>query len=373
MILSSADILRILGRSEIIRLAAKVEIVEGKPALSGREGLFIYIKRYPELDEFEATFTLWIESDGSEPEDIVVEELKKLLPRVQVGGGLMTEIRTVEFRSQSTLEAPQAAPAPQVDISAFDARFEALVEDIQDQMLLVHSGRNGRDGRDGRDGVDGRDGRDLAATEATLEDLQNVEQNIAKQDGQVLTWKDGVWQNLFIPQVISSIAGDTAPSSGQQTSLIGRGEWRYDTDTTGDPANGRVQFNDADPSLATEIYINRYTSEGKDIYNLLTAVVTAGTLFYIQGGAADNYYLYDVTANAVQVGGTHILVPVTLRNQGVDAAFSFNQTIGLASYNYTSGGGGIPEAPQDGNYYVRQNASWVLLTDALTALNVTWS
>lgn len=33
----------------------------------------------------------------------------------------------------------------------------------------------------------------------------------------------------------------------------------------------------------------------------------------------------------------------------------------------------VEEAPQDGNYYVRQNGSWVLLTDALTALNVTWS
>lgn len=33
----------------------------------------------------------------------------------------------------------------------------------------------------------------------------------------------------------------------------------------------------------------------------------------------------------------------------------------------------VPEAPQDGNYYVRQDGSWVLLTDALTALNVTWS
>lgn len=33
----------------------------------------------------------------------------------------------------------------------------------------------------------------------------------------------------------------------------------------------------------------------------------------------------------------------------------------------------VEEAPNDGNYYVRQNQSWVLLTDALTALNVTWS
>ena len=206
MILSSADILRILGGNQIIRLAAKVQLVENKPAISGREGLFIYIKRYPELAEFEATFTLWIESDGSEPDDIVIAELKKLLPKVQVKPGLMTEVKTTEFRSESTLEAPAAAPIPQVDMSALEARFEALAEDIQDQMLLVHSGRNGQDGRDGRDGVDGRDGRDLVATEANLEDLQNVEQNIAKEDGQVLTWKDGVWQNLFIPQIVSSIS-----------------------------------------------------------------------------------------------------------------------------------------------------------------------
>lgn len=38
-----------------------------------------------------------------------------------------------------------------------------------------------------------------------------------------------------------------------------------------------------------------------------------------------------------------------------------------------TGTGEVEEAPLDGNYYVRQNGSWVLLTDALTALNVTWS
>ena len=32
--------------------------------------------------------------------------------------------------------------------------------------------------------------------------------------------------------------------------------------------------------------------------------------------------------------------------------------------------GGIPEAPLDGNFYVRQNGQWVNLADALTALGV---
>lgn len=207
MILSSADIIRILGGDPIIRLAAKIAIVDGKPAVSGREGLYIYVNRFPVLGEFEATFTLWIESDGSEPEDIVVAQIQRLLPKVQVKSGLLTTVTTTEFRSESTQEAPQAPAVAQVDTSALEARFEALAEDIQDRMLLVGPGRPGRDGRDGADGKDGRDGRDLIATDAKLEDLQNVEQNIAKEDGQVLTWKDGVWQNLFVPQIISSISG----------------------------------------------------------------------------------------------------------------------------------------------------------------------
>jgi len=33
------------------------------------------------------------------------------------------------------------------------------------------------------------------------------------------------------------------------------------------------------------------------------------------------------------------------------------------------GSGGIEEAPQDGNYYVRQDGTWVNLADALAALD----
>ena len=49
MILSSADILRILGASEIIRLTAKLAIVDSKPVLSGQEGTYIYISRFQVL------------------------------------------------------------------------------------------------------------------------------------------------------------------------------------------------------------------------------------------------------------------------------------------------------------------------------------
>jgi hypothetical protein len=216
MILSSADILRILGGSEIVRLSAKLKIVDGKPALSGAEGLFIYIDRFPKTDEFQATWSIYIESDGSEPDDLVLAEIKKLLPSVKIEPGLMATVTTTDFLSANTQRAPEAPKQvqAQVDLTQYEERFQALVEDVQDQMLLVTNGRPGKDGKDGRDGADGRDGRDIQATETELEDLANVEQGIAKENGQVLTWKDGKWQNLFVPQIVSSISGSGGGGGG---------------------------------------------------------------------------------------------------------------------------------------------------------------
>ena len=149
MILSSADILKILGGSEIIRLAAKTSIVDGKPRLTGQEGVFIYIERFPSLAEFEATWSIYIE--GDEDKELVIAEIKRLLPKVQVSAGLMTLVTTTDFRSDNTQKAPEApkAQAAQVDLTQYEERFQALVEDVQDRMLLVTSGRSGKDGRDG--------------------------------------------------------------------------------------------------------------------------------------------------------------------------------------------------------------------------------
>lgn len=203
MILSSADILRILGNSEIIRLSAHVSVTDGRPALAGQEGIYIYVNRFPSLQEFEATWQIWIESD--EEDDLIVAEIKRLLPRVQVTKGIFTTISTTEFRSESTQKAPEppVQVKAQVDLTEYEKRFEALAEDIQDQMLLVNSGRPGADGKDGRDGADGRDGKDIEASETDLEDLRNVEDQIVKERGQVLTWDGTKWTNRFIPQTIA--------------------------------------------------------------------------------------------------------------------------------------------------------------------------
>ena len=60
MLYSSADILRVLGGSEIIRLTAKLHIVDGRPPLTGEDGLFIYVDRFPAVIEFDVAWKLWV-------------------------------------------------------------------------------------------------------------------------------------------------------------------------------------------------------------------------------------------------------------------------------------------------------------------------
>ena len=110
MILSSADILRILGGSEIIRLSAHIKIVDQKPSLSGDDRLYVCIGRFPALDEFEATWTIWLEGDGETT--LVAAEIKRLLPKVTIQPGMITRLTTTDFRSEHTQTAPEA-PRPQ--------------------------------------------------------------------------------------------------------------------------------------------------------------------------------------------------------------------------------------------------------------------
>ena len=196
MILSSADILEILGRNEVIRLSATVSIVDGKPGLTGAEGVRIYVDRSPRVDEFQATWFIYIESD--EDIDLIVAELQRLLPSVRVSSGLLTTVTTTDFLLDSTQKAPETlkAQAAQLDLTQYEERFQRLAEDVQDRMLLVTSGRPGKDGLPG---PAGRDGRDMDATQVKLFDLKDVSQSaLPLTSGQVLTWNGEMWTNLHV-------------------------------------------------------------------------------------------------------------------------------------------------------------------------------
>lgn len=449
MILSSADILRILGGSEIIRLSANLQVVDKKPVFSGREGLYIYIARFPTVVEFEAIFSLWIENDDSEPYDLVISELKRLLPRIDVVEGLLTTVTSTEFRSQDTEEAPTAPPLKEIDASISEGLFKALDtsiskdlletlrEDIQDQMLLVNSGRDGKDGqrgKDGRDGADGTDGQDLAASEVDLEDLRNVGEGIHKEVGQVLTWDGSRWTNRFVPQVFSAgrsgegggaqyindlLDVDTAtnpPNVGQvlewdgtdwiPANQSGGGGtstgttilWKFH-DQPGTPSHRDFHTDDPDPLLVSLLTVSHVNQNNSDISTLLAAILPNTAKLYVSNvDDPSEVHIYQVDSYTAyqdyyDISVTHLDSPGVELDYVNNRIYSFLFLEPAAPSDLNDIGdvyapspadgevltwvdadsrweaqpvvAGIPEAPQDGNYYVRQSGLWVDLASAL--------
>jgi hypothetical protein len=338
MILSSADILRILGGSEIIRLSARIKITDQKPTLSGDDQLLIYISRFPSVAEFEATWTIWLEGDGETA--LVAAEIKRLLPKVELQPGLITTLTTTDFRSEHTQTAPEAAKPQkaQVDTSAFEERFQSLQEDIEDRMLLVGSGRNGKDGKDGAAGRDGRDGKDIDATQTELFDLKDVEQSqIALKPGQVLTWDGSKWTNLYVRQSTTYVGGGGSGSGGGG----GNGQINSDTITSDTPPTER--------------------EDGKG------ALRDGDTWWKSDTGAFFVWYADGDSGQWVEIengeGGGGGIPEAPIDGQQYarqDATWTVVQG---------GSGGGIEEAPQDGNFYVRQDGQWIDLSAALSALN----
>ena len=217
MILSSADILQVIGGDAMIRYLAKVQIVDGKPAITGEEGLFIYIDRFPVEREFEAVWKLWVMDYSGEPVDLVLNRIKILLPSVQIfERALGYEIESTDFKYESTQTKPAEKELSLPDLSSYEDRFKALSESIEDRMLTVFDGQPGRDGKDGKDGVDGQDGKDLDATEVDLGDLADVELQsyLTLEKGHVLTWDGDRWTNLFVPQVFNTGRGSEGSGGG---------------------------------------------------------------------------------------------------------------------------------------------------------------
>lgn len=365
MIFSSADILRILGKNEVIRLSAKISVVDSKPALSGREGIYIYVNRFPTLQEFEATWQIWIESD--EEDDLIIAELRRILPSVQVTRGLMTTVSTTEFRSESTQRAPEVPrqAQAQVDPTQYEERFQELVDDIQDRMLLVTSGRAGKDGRDGVDGKDGRDGRDIVATEADLEDLQNVSQGIAKEKGQVLTWDGVQWTNLYIPTRSGGGGGGGAGGGVEPGAPSTTIQWKYHVGVGEPPARDFHTDNEADPTLVTILHVSNENNAGTNVASLLNGLLpNTDKIYLFKVNEPSSAHLYSVsgytpTASGIEITVSHVETP------GGEPALVNNSIYGFTFITAGGGGSGISDAPADNLPYVRYNNTWIDLQAGL--------
>lgn len=204
MILSAFDIYQILSRDPVLTALSNIRIVDKKPLLEAGNGVIVYIDRYPNVDEFEATWNIWIVDYDEEPIDVLLDQVRKLLPRFAIlKNGSIIKASTTELLSDKTEREPAQEGVTSFTGELLEQKFEELRQSIEDRMLLQVPGRPGKngldglDGRDGRDGKDGKDGRDLDATEAELGDLSNVSVDDAKR-GQILTYNGQDWVPEYI-------------------------------------------------------------------------------------------------------------------------------------------------------------------------------
>jgi hypothetical protein len=301
MILSSADILRVLGGDAIVRQEARVEVVKDRPGLGTDDTVYVYVEKYPSIEEFEAVWRIWI-LDNSGMGQYILKALTSLLPSFQFNGDHYT-VR--EFASERTVVKSQAEKDHeelQKERAELRTELNGLQAGVEDRLKAVRDGVDGKDGKDGRDGVDGkdgkdgRDGKDVDGTQLELFQLSDVESGIPLEKGQVLTWDGSDWTNLFVPQLVSTTVGGSSGGSGFAPWQV---EGQSDLAPEGEEA---VEF---------------------------------------------------VAGEGISITTDPAATPKRL----------------TITSNYESQGE-VLEAPQDGNYYVRQNAQWVNLNDALTALGV---
>lgn len=219
MILSASDIYALLIRDPILGALATVRIIDQRPPLEAGNGVYIYIKKYPAVEEFEVTWNIWIVDYDEDPLDVVIGQIRRLLPRFTIlENGAIIKAATTELKTHKTVVKPSPAK-PELEIPTIqdlDSRFEDLRQSIEDRMLLVGPGRPGRDGKngkDGRDGRDGLDGQDLKATETELGDLKNVFVDDAKR-GQFLMFDGADWISRSVPQILNASGGGGGAGGG---------------------------------------------------------------------------------------------------------------------------------------------------------------
>ena len=315
MIYSSNDIYRLLRSDAMIRQEASVQIVNGTPGLDVDELFYIYIDKYPTVEEFEATWRVWV-LDNSNMGAYLVNTLTALLPGFDyIRPGLYevkefyVEGKTV-VKPQSEIDREEAAE----ERKEFQGRFTALQKGLEERLTQVRDGLDGkdgldgldgRDGRDGRDGKDGRDGQDLKATDVQLFDLKDVEQSpLPFKKGQVLMFDGQGWTNLYVPQMQAIFAGGSGKGGDG-----GDGETVIIADIAPETREDGSALQDGDQWWSS--------SEGRM------------HIYYVDGDSAQ----------WVQSSG--------------------------------DGGTGIEDAPNTGQFYVRKYGEWVRLVDALAELGIT--
>lgn len=317
MIFSSADILSALGGDAIIRQECRLSIVEGRPGLGIDEYVYIYIDRYPTVEDFEATWKIWVINAGSDLQDLVLNAMTTILPNFTFNGNHYT---TTDFASDKTVirsEADLELEATRREREELKKDFSGLSQGLEARLSTVRDGRDGVDGRDGldgrngKDGRDGQDGRDLVATEAELFDLTDVEQGIQMERGQVLTWDGTKWTNLYVRQVLSAggSAGGVEKSPVQVVGTTIR--WRYhSTSHEIEPDPRDFHSNSSSGDEVTVFHVSDFNSSNSNVEALIRELLSSSysRLYVSSANDPSQAHLYQITSYNETSSGFEIFV-----------------------------------------------------------------
>ncbi|QNJ25976.1 hypothetical protein SynSYN20_01649 [Synechococcus sp. SYN20] len=198
-------------------------------------------------------------------------------------------------------------------LEAMQAKIDALEEKIEFMSLVKAKGQAGPPGRQGPSGAAGRDGQDLLATDANLQDLNDVSDETPKQ-GQVVMYQEATdsWELRFPP--MGGGGGGGGGAGGGQAKL------QHWTETS----EGHLVPNGEDQNLGSP------TQPVREIY---------------------------VTGNTVYMDNKPLSI-----NENERISFDGNQ-LGY-------GDGDVSEAPENSVAYVRRDGTWIPLDTVNTDIEL---
>ena len=292
----------------------------------------------------------------------------------------------VEFQAKLQGETLAVAQDADQKISKLEEEISRLKEMIEDMALMPQP--RGPRGADGRDGRDGKDGSIAELADAELKDLGDV-LDTGAEERQVLTWKDGIWQPLYVP----TMSGNIYPGGGGGGEGGGGGspltvQIRSRDDVTGQPTfvqtevttisfdseSGFVKddLGQGEAFIKMNSTFNPWQVDGQDDLRAtgeepVEFVAGPGITITTDATADPKQIILESTAT----GGAQELDDLTDVDLTTNAP-AVGQLLIWNGANWIPGGAGtnqgIPEAPLDNLPYVRLQGQWVKLSHALQLL-----
>lgn len=288
------------------------------------------------------------------------------------------ERAAMEAEDQVQVEQQQAAAASKREdlliatLEAMQARIDDLEERLELMSLVKPKGEPGPAGQTGQAGAPGRDGKDLVATEARLQDLQDVSDEVPSQ-GNILMFQEATdsWELRYIPQSGGGGGGGgggagnggeccfpEAPEDGQ---VYGRkGEDKTWVPIIDDGTGLRFWEEDEKGNFLPKLEVGQGTTIDGNLQEGLVLDANAEGGGYVVDGNSGHSRGQNIGSLEKPVGELY-LMGNTLFMDGKPLALNGVGRLAFDGNQLGYGDGDVTEAPEDGQAYVRKDADWTLL------------